>query len=64
MSILLSERQTDDLCVPFHTSLPPAYDGFQSTFTRHKAILDYLHSAGFTKSFEQFKEDAKLVRLG
>lgn len=40
MSILLSERQTDDL---------------------HKAILDYLHSAGFTKSFEQFKEDAKLT---
>ncbi|KAI9452749.1 dynein regulator [Russula earlei] len=39
MSILLSERQTDDL---------------------HKAILDYLHNAGFTKTFEQFKEDAKL----
>ncbi|KAH9974741.1 dynein regulator [Lactifluus volemus] len=40
MSILLSERQTDDL---------------------HKAILDYLHNAGFTKSFDQFKEDAKLA---
>jgi hypothetical protein len=30
MSILLSERQTDDLCVPFHTPPSPAYDEFQS----------------------------------
>jgi len=34
-----------------------------STLYSHKAILDYLHSAGFTKSFEQVKEDTKLVRL-
>jgi hypothetical protein len=55
----LSERQTDDLYVP-HVAPLPAY---RSTLSRHKAILDYLHSAGFTKSFEQFKGDARLVRL-
>jgi hypothetical protein len=35
----------------------------KSTLYSHKAILDYLHSAGLTKSFEQLKEDTKLVRL-
>ena len=62
MSILLSDRQTDDLYVsqvptwPAYLliSIKPSY--------RHKAILDYLQNAGFTKSFEQLKEDTKLVR--
>jgi len=61
MSILLSDRQTDDLYVScLHVLLSFRC---QSTLYSHKAILDYLHSAGFTKSFEQLKEDTKLVRL-
>jgi hypothetical protein len=63
MSILLSERQTDDLYVPHHRNLDPLDDRYQSTSPRHKAILDYLHNAGLTKSFEQLKEDTKLVSL-
>src|SRR6266849_7335815 len=35
----------------------------KSILYSHKAILDYLHSAGLTKSFEQLREDTKLVRL-
>ncbi len=60
MSILLSERQTDDLCVPSTHPLRLLI----TIFTSHKAILDYLHNAGFTKSFQQFKEDAQLVCQG
>jgi hypothetical protein len=31
--------------------------------TRHKSILDYLHNAGFTKTFNEFREEApELVR--
>jgi hypothetical protein len=61
MSILLSDRQTDDLYVCFYVY--PALLNFRCTSYSHKAILDYLHSAGFTKSFEQLKEDTKLVRF-
>jgi|SRR6266850_3700730 len=63
MSILLSERQTDDLYVPHNRNLYPLNDRYQSTSPRHKAILDYLYNAGLTKSFEQLKEDTKLVSL-
>lgn len=65
MSILLSDRQTDDLYVshvPTTTCLQQIAD-INQPLQRHKAILDYLHNAGFTKSFEQLKEDTKLVRL-
>jgi hypothetical protein len=61
MSILLSDRQTDDLYVHVYHAL--LNFRCKSTSYSHKAILDYLHSAGFTKSFEQLKEDTKLVRL-
>ena len=30
----------------------------------HKAILDYLSSAGFETTFEEFKKEANLVRKG
>lgn len=29
----------------------------------HKAILDYLSSAGFETTFEEFKKEANLVRV-
>ena len=29
----------------------------------HKAILDYLSSAGFGTTFEEFKKEANLVRM-
>lgn len=57
---ILADRQKDDLCV---------YGGIVSFvclkifYRRHKAILDYLHSAGYTKAYEQFKEELpNLVR--
>ncbi|KAH9857429.1 nuclear distribution protein PAC1 [Lenzites betulinus] len=51
---------------PFST--PPLYPASRTTMSieltdrqkndLHQAMLDYLHSAGFTKTFEQFKEEA------
>lgn len=53
----LIDKQTTCMC---HTSYHGPLN--QSNPYRHKAILDYLHNAGFSKSFEQLKEDTKLVR--
>ena len=64
MSILLSDRQADDLYAPTHRPVLPccSISDIDQLRPRHKAILDYLHNAGFTKSFEQLKQDTKLVR--
>lgn len=55
---LIDKRMT---CTPPHVA---PFDPYliSATSARHKAILDYLHNAGFTKSFEQLKKDTKLVR--
>ena len=56
----LIDKQTT--CMSYTSHLCLLDVRYQPTSSRHKAILDYLHNAGFTKSFEQLKQDTKLVR--
>jgi hypothetical protein len=62
MATTLSDRQQAEL---YDEVVPGArYDADTRPLARHKSMLDYLATAGFTKTYDQFKEEAPdLVRI-